>query len=92
MNFPLRLQEEPVVAQQVAPMKPLGSDVPHHRELYESLKQLRREWAEQLKVPPFVIFHDQTLKEISRTLPVTLEELACLRGIGNGPSRRMATG
>jgi ATP-dependent DNA helicase RecQ len=50
------------------------------------LKQLRREWAEQSKLPPFVIFHDETLKSISRSLPVTLADFSNLKGIGRQKS------
>ncbi len=46
------------------------------------LKQLRREWAEQSKLPPFVIFHDETLKSISRSLPVTLADFSQVKGVG----------
>src|SRR4030095_7250217 len=58
------------------------AEAPYHSELFESLKQLRRDWAEQSKLPPFVIFHDETLKSISRTLPVTLADLRHIKGVG----------
>ncbi|MBM3802428.1 MAG: RecQ family ATP-dependent DNA helicase [Acidimicrobiia bacterium] len=81
IDFPLRFQGEPA-ARRAANQEALDSVVPYHRELYESLRQLRRKWADESKVPPFVILHDQALKEISRRLPATLQELGRLHGIG----------
>jgi len=33
-------------------------------------------------VPPFVIFHDTTLRELARLKPKTFVELRAVRGIG----------
>jgi ATP-dependent DNA helicase RecQ len=82
MVFPLALPDDAEVVQQVGLQAPHRADVPYHKELFESLKHLRREWAEQSKLPPFVIFHDETLKSISRSLPVTLADLSHIKGIG----------
>lgn len=82
MLFPLALSDETALVRQ--PGSPVSShaDAPYHQELFESLRRLRREWAEQSNLPPYVIFHDETLKSISRSLPVTLTELNDVKGIG----------
>ena len=50
--------------------------------LFEELKQLRLAVAKAQSVPPYVIFHDVTLKEMAATLPGTLEEMRYISGVG----------
>ena len=51
-------------------------------QLFERLRQLRRELAEEEGVAPFVIFHDKTLRTIAGHKPVTLAALLEIPGIG----------
>lgn len=51
-------------------------------ELFEQLRSLRKQIAEQEKVPPFVIFHDATLREMCEILPQSLEQLGAVKGVG----------
>ncbi len=51
-------------------------------ELWEALRQKRREFAEQQDVPPYVIFHDASLMAMMEQKPATLEEFALLPGVG----------
>ncbi|MFN2747488.1 MULTISPECIES: DNA helicase RecQ [Bacillus] len=51
-------------------------------ELFERLRQLRKTLAKEQGVPPFVIFSDETLKEMSGKVPVTEEELLSVKGVG----------
>ena len=50
--------------------------------LFESLRALRRELAAEAQVPPYVIFHDATLREMAATRPATLHQLGEIPGIG----------
>ena len=50
--------------------------------LWEALRELRRKLAEDAGVPPYVIFHDTTLKEMVRLRPATAEDLLSLHGVG----------
>ena len=50
--------------------------------LWEALRELRINLAQEAGVPPYVIFHDATLKEMVRQRPATREELLRLPGIG----------
>ena len=59
-----------------------GSIFPEER-LFERLRALRTELAKAAGVPPYVIFHDATLREIALHKPTTLDELATLPGIGH---------
>ena len=56
-------------------------DMPHD-PVFERLRAARREIAEQAGVPPYVVFHDSTLREIAATRPRTLSELAGVQGVG----------
>ncbi len=50
--------------------------------IFERLRQWRAEAARLHNVPAYVIFHDATMREISRMQPVTLDELRAISGIG----------
>jgi ATP-dependent DNA helicase RecQ len=50
--------------------------------LFEKLRAWRLETARTLGKPPFVVFHDSTLKRIAATKPADLEELSAVKGIG----------
>ena len=53
------------------------------RDLFEELRVLRMEIARRRRVPPYVIFHDTTLREIARTKPKTVEALRHVYGVGD---------
>ena len=53
------------------------------RELFEELRVLRMEIARRRRVPPYVIFHDTTLREIARSKPQTMEDLRHVYGVGD---------
>ncbi|WP_207680175.1 DNA helicase RecQ [Desulfonema magnum] len=50
--------------------------------LWEGLRDVRLEIAKQKDVPPYVIFHDTTLRELVLYLPRSLEEMRRIYGIG----------
>ncbi len=50
--------------------------------LFEALRQLRRQLAEQQGVPPFVILHDKTLHELCAHRPASINDLQTISGIG----------
>ena len=56
--------------------------------LWEALRVRRAELAKAQSVPPYVIFHDSTLREIVQRRPRTLEEFAELGGVGETKLRR----
>ena len=53
------------------------------RDLFEELRVLRLEIARRRRVPPYVIFHDTTLREIARVKPKSVEELRHVYGVGD---------
>ncbi|MCB1688768.1 MAG: DNA helicase RecQ [Halioglobus sp.] len=50
--------------------------------LWEALRECRRLLAEEQGVPPYVIFHDRSLKEMCTVLPRTPEEFSYITGVG----------
>ncbi len=52
------------------------------QRLWEALRSRRLEIAKAQGVPPYVVFHDATLREIVQHHPQTLEGLAHISGIG----------
>ncbi len=52
------------------------------RSLFERLRTVRLEIARSRGVPPYVIFHDTTLRELARLRPTSIEALHGIRGVG----------
>jgi ATP-dependent DNA helicase RecQ len=52
------------------------------RDVFERLRALRLEVARQRGVPPYVIFHDTTLRELARLKPTSVEALRHVYGVG----------
>jgi len=57
-------------------------DFDANEDLFAQLRILRREIAERENVPPYVIFSDVTLLELSTYLPNSKEELSQISGFG----------
>jgi ATP-dependent DNA helicase RecQ len=53
------------------------------RVLFESLRTLRRQIADERAVPAFVVFSDATLKEMARSRPTSLDAMRRVRGVGD---------
>ncbi len=52
------------------------------QELFENLRKLRRQIAQERAVPPYLIFNDRTLAAMAKRKPRTKEELLEVRGVG----------
>ncbi len=50
--------------------------------MFDALRELRRELALEAQLPPYVIFHDATLREMAAARPATLAELGRVGGVG----------
>ena len=59
-----------------------GADLPHD-PLFEALRAWRRDRAREMSVPPYVIFHDSTLRSVASQKPSSLSALARIEGIGD---------
>jgi ATP-dependent DNA helicase RecQ len=52
------------------------------RGLFERLRALRLKVARDRSVPPYVIFHDRTLRELARLKPMSMDALRHVYGVG----------
>ena len=50
--------------------------------VFEALREARRKLAAEAGIPPYVIFHDSTLREIAERNPSNLDELSRIQGVG----------
>jgi len=56
--------------------------------LMAMLKDLRKQNAKKLGVPPFVIFQDPSLQDMALKYPITLDELSNVHGVGDGKAKK----
>jgi len=57
-------------------------DLEHKDEHFEALRELRKEIADELGVPPYIVFSDKTLKEMASVLPQDDESFLDINGVG----------
>jgi ATP-dependent DNA helicase RecQ len=57
-------------------------------ELWEVLRRLRLEIAQELELPAYVIFHDKTLREMAVSRPASREALLAISGVGESKADR----
>jgi ATP-dependent DNA helicase RecQ len=70
------------------PAVPSPGVAPEGSELFETLRALRKRLADAQGMPPYVIFHDATLREIAQRRPVTLGQFAGILGVGEAKLAR----
>jgi ATP-dependent DNA helicase RecQ len=56
--------------------------------LFERLRALRKRLADENGLPPYVIFHDSTLREMAEHMPLDLDQFAALPGVGQAKLAR----
>lgn len=56
--------------------------------LYGLLVDLRKSISKQKNIPPFVIFQEPSLRDMSFQYPITIDELTNIQGVGNGKAAR----
>ena len=70
-----------------APVAPSHSGAADE-ELFAMLKDLRKKVAKKHDLPPFVIFQDPSLEDMSVQYPITLEEMQNISGVGAGKAKK----
>ena len=68
--------------------RPAADVSPADLPLFDALRAMRTRLAREQGVPPYVIFHDATLREIARLRPGDAGALAQIGGIGAGKLER----
>jgi len=59
-----------------------ATDMSFDQRLFEKLRRLRKQMADQRGVPPFVIFGDISLREMAYYMPSNQEDFLRVRGVG----------
>jgi ATP-dependent DNA helicase RecQ len=52
------------------------------------LRDLRKKVAKKLGVPPFVVFQDPSLEDMSLKYPITMDEMSNIHGVGEGKAKK----
>ena len=76
-------KEQPKMQSSAKSGKQKVTDEVKYPLLFERLRQKRYKMAQEAKVPPYIIFSDKTLRQMSTYLPVTKEEMLSINGVGN---------
>lgn len=66
----------------------LPTVVTHNDPLFEQLRALRKQMADQEGVPPFVVFSDKTLRDMCEKQPVDEESFLDVSGVGQNKLER----
>ncbi len=61
---------------------------PGDQPLFDALRECRKEIADRLDLPPYVIFHDATLKQMAEHRPKTDADLLSINGVGEAKLER----
>ena len=98
---PILRGETPVLLRETAPRK-AAVDRPARgaaaaagefsQALFDALRSWRAGEAKTQSVPPYVIFHDATLREIAAAKPANMEELGLIKGVGASKLQRYGRG
>jgi ATP-dependent DNA helicase RecQ len=63
----------------------------YDRTLFEVLREVRSEEAAKLRIPPYMIFGDKSLREMAATYPQTQQQFLAIGGVGNQKLARFGT-
>jgi ATP-dependent DNA helicase RecQ len=65
-----------------APEPAAASDLPPDEALYEKLRALRRQFADERNVPAYIVFSDAALRHMAVVKPTTEDEFLWINGVG----------
>jgi ATP-dependent DNA helicase RecQ len=84
----LRVREDPRPEAPRRKARPKADVAPADEPLWEALRECRRVHAIEHNVPPYVIFHDATLRQMVAERPQTGAALLAISGIGQAKLER----
>ena len=65
-----------------------GKDSGTDKTLFAMLKDLRKTMAKKMNLPPFVIFQDPSLEDMTIQYPITMDEMTQIVGVGQGKAQK----
>ena len=80
--LPSEKNKEEVIVRELPKNNIKKIDLVYNQELFEELRELRKELAKREHVPSFIIFSDAALQEMACYLPTNQESFACINGVG----------
>lgn len=84
----LALRKQSKEEQLVTDKKKKSPVRPQDEPLWEALRALRTQLAEDSGVPPYVIFHDATLQEMVKKRPSAISDMRYISGVGDQKIKR----
>ncbi len=79
LSMKILKNQEKVIFKEAAKVRKISAD----NELFEVLRNLRKEIAAREGVPPYIIFPDNTLKDMSVRYPLNKEQILDISGVGH---------
>ena len=67
---------------------PLGLTTTENKDLFEALRGLRKQLAEQEAIPAYIVLSDKVLHLLSMAQPTTIEEFGSISGIGEYKNKK----
>ncbi len=58
------------------------------KELYNQLKELQKEVAKEMELPPYVIFQQTSLEDMAFKYPITIAEMENIQGVGKNKAKK----
>lgn len=88
----LRLREDRKTKSAKKKRRGTGAELaPADQSLFEALRTRRKEIADELDLPPYVIFHDATLQQMAEHRPQNDQDLLTISGVGEAKLERYGT-
>ncbi len=78
----VELKKERLSIQKAAPKRKVNYFDDYDVEVYDKLRELRSTIASENGIPPYIVFSDKTLKDLSAKKPANKEEMLEVHGIG----------
>ena len=81
VDVSFRVEEKPQARKKSSASKHRGMSS-EHNDMWERLRERRRQLASEQGLPAYVIFHDATLMDMAEKRPATLSAMASISGVG----------
>jgi len=78
----VNIKEERLIIKHKKVKKFVSNEQDFNSITFEKLRELRKEVAKRENIPPYIVFNDKTLKDMSVKLPKNRDEMLNIHGIG----------
>ncbi len=82
----LKSRRKVTLTKPVAPTEPVkhrAGEIPCDEALFETLRTLRKQLADEHAVPPYIIFSDVSLRQMARFYPANEKDFSRISGVGD---------